>query len=89
MFTMSPAAEFDLRDITSDWVQGQIKKLSKCSIPHYVPDIPTYMLSELYCFIEQYSSVTYFTQWHKLSPQIQTDMDFFFMEEVINTLKTV
>ena len=87
MFTLTPADEFNLRDITSDWGHGQIKKLSKYSIPHYIPDIPTYMLSELYWFIEQYSSVTDFTQWHKLSLQIQTNLDFLY-EEFKNTLKT-
>ena len=87
MFTLTPADEFNLRDITSDWVHGQIKKLSKYSIPHYVPDIPTHLLSELYCFIVQYSSMTDVMQWHKLSPQLQADLDFLY-EEVINTLKT-
>ena len=87
MFTLTPADEFNLRDITSDWVQGQIKKLSNYPIPHYVPDIPTHMLSELYCFIEQYSSKTDFMQWHKLSNQLQADLDFLY-QEIINTLQT-
>ena len=87
MFTLAPADEFNLKDIASDWVQGRMKKLSKYTIPHYVPDIPTHMLSELYCFIEEYSSMTDFLQWHKLSPQLQADIDFLY-EEVINTLKT-